>query len=195
MACGVGAATCCLSWLHTETLGRAATCLYPIACVWCPPWFSLCPSASGGEPQAVLVPKQARPRAPGKLLCLPELLGSPRHAPTACRALPRAPACSAWPWARRPFPGKETGLNSGNGCMRGRRGHPLASSKAGDAPLCFVPSRVVGHICAVVRKLMAALRQWHRSWQPSASLAPAAFRTWHRGQPRCPKVLLSDGGF
>lgn len=43
--------------------------------------------------------------------------------------------------------------------MRGRRGHPLASSKAEDAPLCFIPSRAVGHGCAVVRKLMAALRQ------------------------------------
>lgn len=67
---------------------------------------------------------------------------------------------------KRPFPEKETGLNSGNGCMRGRRGHPPASSEAGDARLCFVCSRVVRHGCAVVRKLMAALQQWRRSWQP-----------------------------
>lgn len=62
------------------------------------------------------------------------------------------------------FPKKETGLHSGNGCMRGRRGHPLAFSEAGDAWLCFVPSRVVGHGCAVVCKLIAALQQWRRSW-------------------------------
>lgn len=74
---------------------------------------------------------------------------------------------SAWPWAQRPFPGQETELNSGNGCMGGCHGHPPASSKDGDARLCFVHSRVVGHGCAVVRKLIAALQQWRRSWQPS----------------------------
>lgn len=67
----------------------------------------------------------------------------------------------------RPFPEKEMGLNSGNGCMRGRRGHPLASSEAGDAWLCFVCSHVVRHGCAVVCKLIVALQQWCKSWQPS----------------------------
>lgn len=66
-----------------------------------------------------------------------------------------------------PFPEKETGLNSGNGCTRGRRGHPPASSKAGDARLCLVHSRVVGRGCAVVCKLIAALPRWRRSRPPA----------------------------
>lgn len=138
--------------------GGAATglSLLCVVSMWCP---CVRPAAEGGL-WAVLVPNWAVPT-----LCLK--CWEPRAHPDTCRELCQG---SCVPWAQRPFPEQEAGLNPGNGCTGASRSPP------GDLWGWGHPALLRSLAWSV---LWVRDWWWHCSWWPSGH----------------PEVLFPGGGF